>query len=68
MDTAYWNLFWTTGMPEAWLMSRDQSAAIQSAAAQSATPPAADGEETPAAFGAEAGSGLTGGVSAAPKG
>lgn len=22
MDTAYWNLFWTTGMPEAWLMSR----------------------------------------------
>ena len=22
MNTAYWNLFWTTGMPEAWLMSR----------------------------------------------
>lgn len=22
MDTTYWNLFWTTGMPEAWLMSR----------------------------------------------
>ena len=26
MDTAYWNLFWTTGMPEAWLMSRDGTA------------------------------------------
>ena len=22
MNTSYWNLFWTTGMPEAWLMSR----------------------------------------------
>lgn len=22
MDTGYWQLFWTTGMPEAWLMSR----------------------------------------------
>ena len=22
MDTGYWRLFWTTGMPEAWLMSR----------------------------------------------
>ena len=22
MDTTFWNLFWTTGMPEAWLMSR----------------------------------------------
>ena len=23
MDKRYWDLFWTTGMPEAWLMSRD---------------------------------------------
>lgn len=23
MDTTFWNLFWNTGMPEAWLMSRD---------------------------------------------
>ena len=23
MDTTFWNLFWTTGMPEAWLMSRN---------------------------------------------
>ena len=22
MNTTYWNLFWTTGMPEAWLMGR----------------------------------------------
>lgn len=22
-DTAYWDLFWRTGMPEAWLMGRD---------------------------------------------
>ena len=22
MNTELWNLFWTTGMPEAWLMSR----------------------------------------------
>ena len=68
MDTAYWNLFWTTGMPEAWLMSRDQAAAIQSAAARSAALPTADGEEKSAALGTQAGAGLTGGVSAAPKG
>ena len=24
MDQSFWNLFWTTGMPEAWLMSRDR--------------------------------------------
>ena len=24
MDTGYWRLFWTTGMPEAWLMSRGE--------------------------------------------
>lgn len=24
MNSDYWNLFWTTGMPEAWLMSRDR--------------------------------------------
>ncbi len=65
MDTSYWNLFWTTGMPEAWLMCRDQVAAVQSAAAQFAALPAADGEEKSAA---EAGPGLTGGISAAPKG
>ena len=23
MNTELWNLFWTTGMPEAWLMSRN---------------------------------------------
>ena len=23
MDANYWDLFWTTGMPEAWLMSRN---------------------------------------------
>jgi len=23
MNAELWNLFWTTGMPEAWLMSRD---------------------------------------------
>ena len=32
MDTAYWNLFWTTGMPEAWLMSRDQLETPEAAA------------------------------------
>lgn len=25
LNTSYWNLFWTTGMPEAWLMSRNQA-------------------------------------------
>ncbi len=34
MDTAYWNLFWTTGMPEAWLMSRDGKAIPPSGAVQ----------------------------------
>lgn len=26
MSTMFWNLFWTTGMPEAWLMSRGREA------------------------------------------
>lgn len=26
MDTRFWDLFWTTGMPEAWLMSRGREA------------------------------------------
>ena len=34
MNTAYWNLFWTTGMPEAWLMSRDGTAVPPSGAFQ----------------------------------
>ena len=29
MNTSYWNLFWTTGMPEAWLMSRDVRGPLQ---------------------------------------
>ena len=29
MNTSYWNLFWTTGMPEAWLMSRDDAGPLQ---------------------------------------
>ena len=29
MDTSYWNLFWTTGMPEAWLMSRSGAGSRQ---------------------------------------
>lgn len=34
MDRAYWDLFWTTGMPEAWLMSRDREAAAPPVAKQ----------------------------------
>ena len=34
MDTAYSNLFWTTGMPEAWLMSREGNAVPPSGALQ----------------------------------
>lgn len=29
MDTTYWSLFWSTGMPEAWLMSRNGEGARQ---------------------------------------
>lgn len=29
MNTMYWDLFWTTGMPEAWLMSRNGERARQ---------------------------------------
>ncbi len=29
MDTTFWNLFWTTGMPEAWLMSRNGKGPVQ---------------------------------------
>lgn len=36
MNTAYWDLFWTTGMPEAWLMSRDQAGAARSVAGPAA--------------------------------
>lgn len=34
MNAAYWKLFWTTGMPEAWLMSRDQGMSSWSGAVQ----------------------------------
>lgn len=34
MNTAYWDLFWITGMPEAWLMSRDQGMSPWSGAVQ----------------------------------
>ena len=32
----YWNLFWTTGLPQAWLMSRDRR---ESAQAPDSAPP-----------------------------
>lgn len=28
----YWGLFWTTGMPEAWLMSRNRMGQLENAA------------------------------------
>lgn len=31
MDATYWNLFWTTGMPEAWMMSRGPTHPAESA-------------------------------------
>lgn len=34
MDKAYWDLFWSTGMPEAWLMSRDREVPPMSGAVQ----------------------------------
>lgn len=34
MNREYWKLFWTTGMPEAWLMSRDEETMPPSGAAQ----------------------------------
>ena len=34
MNREYWKLFWTTGMPEAWLMSRDGETMPPSGAAQ----------------------------------
>lgn len=32
MDRIYWNLFWTTGLPQAWLMSRDRRGPADAAA------------------------------------
>lgn len=29
MREQYWGLFWTTGLPEAWLMSRDRPGAAR---------------------------------------
>ena len=36
MDVNFWNLFWTTGLPEAWLMSRDAGAPPLSGESQGA--------------------------------
>ncbi len=62
MNTAYWDLFWTTGLPEAWLMSRDREGAPKSAAPRA--------ERAKGAAGPTAGAqpGPVGGVSAAPRG
>ena len=32
MREQYWGLFWTTGMPEAWLMSRERMGQLKNAA------------------------------------
>ena len=58
METAFWDLFWNTGMPEAWLMSRDQADAARSAA------PPAENAEGHAGSAAGVQSGLAGGVCA----
>lgn len=31
MNTELWNLFWTTGMPEAWLMGRKRMRELENA-------------------------------------
>lgn len=40
MNEPYWGLFWTTGMPEAWLMGRERMRQLENAVglrAESAT-------------------------------
>lgn len=32
MNEPYWGLFWTTGMPEAWLMGRERMRQLENAA------------------------------------
>ena len=46
MDTAYWQLFWTTGLPEAWLMSRGGQSAAPAQAAEGSGP-RAEGQAGP---------------------
>lgn len=57
MNEPYWGLFWTTGMPEAWLMSRDRMGQLKDAAG-----PGAEGTT------AEAQSGLSDNAPGSPGG
>ena len=57
MDTGYWQLFWTTGMPEAWLMSRGGEDPGTSQAQKPEGVPEPDGQ-----------AGLPGGTPAGPGG
>lgn len=43
MNEPYWGLFWTTGMPEAWLMSRERMGQLKNDAG-----PGAEGITSPA--------------------
>ena len=36
MNEPYWGLFWTTGMPEAWLMSRERMGQLKNDAGSGA--------------------------------
>lgn len=49
MDTTYWDLFWKTGMPEVWLMSRDSRAAPLTGGVQGAAQGLASPQVTPSA-------------------
>jgi len=39
MDKSYWNLFWTTGLPEAWLLTRGGITADRPGAGEKQAPP-----------------------------
>ena len=52
MELDFWELFWTTGMPEAWLLSRETGGAplpgdAQGLASPQLTPTAAPAGEVP---------------------
>ena len=46
MNAELWNLFWTTGLPEAWLMSRGGESAAPVQAAE-VSGPRAEGQAGP---------------------
>ena len=47
MNEPYWGLFWTTGLPEAWLMSRERMGQLKNDAGPGAEGTTAGAQSSP---------------------